>query len=144
MNESNLWEWLRDVALPLGHYSRIESPDTAVGFPDVHYQIEFGVCGTIELKHSEGGLRPFPNQEKGLHRSQLKWIKDNTARWGYVWIIAEVPPNIFIINGTDADEFNGATQNELFDLCIGVVYRDNPKQAAKFLHNILTTWRYDK
>lgn len=144
MNESNLWEWLRDVALPLGHYSRIESPDTAVGFPDVHYQIGFGLTGTIELKYSEGGLRPFPNQDKGLHSSQLKWIRNNTAQWGYVWIIAEVPPNIYVINGTDADEFNGATQNELLDLAIGVLYRDDPKNAAKFLHNILTTWRYDK
>ncbi len=144
MNEGNLWEWLRDVALPIGHYSRIESPDTAVGFPDVHYQIGFGVTGTIELKYSDGGKRPFPNQKTGLHRSQLKWIRDNIERWGYVWIIAEVPPCIYVINGTDAEHFNGATCKELHGLAICTLYRDKPEEAAKFLHNIMTTWRYDK
>ena len=59
MNEGNTWDWLRDVALPLGHYSRIESPDTAPGFPDVHYEIEFH-SGTFELKCNMRNARvPF-------------------------------------------------------------------------------------
>lgn len=137
MNESNLWDWLRDVALPIGQYSRIESPDTAPGFPDVHYQIDHDCCGTIELKYSKGGKRPFPNQKEGLHRSQLKWIRDNTECWGNIWIVAEVPPAIYIIHGCDAEGFNGATKQELFELSARVVYRDEPENAAKIFLELL-------
>ena len=103
MNESSLWEWLRDIALPYGHYSRIESPDTAPGFPDVHYQVGEKGTGTLELKATDRALKvPFPNEEKGLHKSQLRWIKDNLKHGGIVWIIAEVPGVIYLLHGKHA------------------------------------------
>ncbi len=134
MNENNLWEWLRDVALPLGHYSRIESPDTAPGFPDVHYQIGQDGCGNLELKATDRSLRvPFPDEEKGLHRSQLKWIRDNVFEGGIVWIIAETPGVIYIIHGKDAHRFNGAKHEDLLDMAWETMSRDDPKQAATLL-----------
>ena len=103
MNESSLWEWLRDIALPYGHYSRIESPDTAPGFPDVHYQVGEKGTGTLELKATDRALKvPFPNEEKGLHKSQLRWIRDNLKHGGIVWIIAEVPGAIYLLHGKHA------------------------------------------
>ncbi len=134
MNESNLWEWLRDVTLPLGHYSRIESPDTAPGFPDVHYQVSKDAGGTIELKATDRILRvPFPDEEKGLHRSQLKWIRAAIEVGGIVWIIAETPGAIYIIHGKDADKFNGATHEELIEMAWQVIHRNDPEQAALIL-----------
>ena len=133
MNESSLWEWLRDVALPHGHYSRIESPDTAPGFPDVHFQVRDG-CGTIELKATDRPARvPFPDEEKGLHKSQLRWIRDNRAAGGMVWIIAETPGIIYIIHGKDAEKFNGATHDDLADMAWNHMDRQNPKAAATML-----------
>ncbi len=137
MNESNLWEWLRDVVLPLGHYSRIESPDTAPGFPDVHYQVGDG-CGTLELKANDRpSKRPFADEEKGLHTSQLKWIKANMEHGGIVWIIAETPGAIYIIHGKDAAKFNGATHEELIAMSWQVMHRSAPKQAASMLDSAL-------
>jgi len=145
MNEGNLWDWLRDVVLPLGHYSRIESPDTAPGFPDVHFQVirrspedrvksETSTSGTLELKATDRRLRvPFPDEEKGLHRSQLKWIRNNVKEGGIVWIIAETPEKIYIIHGKDAAKFNGAEHEDLFDMAWNMMNRDNPKEAAKLL-----------
>ena len=138
MNESNLWEWLRDVALPIGHYSRIESPDTAPGFPDVHYQLQYNRCGTIELKYGRGNT-PFPNEEKGLHKSQLRWIRRTLECWGEIWVIAEVPPQIYVLHGSEAEGFNGATQEDLSNMAVGVVYRDEPEKAAKFLNDLLNS-----
>lgn len=147
MNEANLWDWLRDVALPLGHYSRIESPDTAPGFPDVFFCVGMGGrrrdkpptpggagCGTIELKATDRSLRvPFPDEEKGLHKSQLRWIRDNVAAGGIVWIIAETPGVIYIIHGKDAAKFNGAEHEDLIDMAWHTISRDDPKGATSLL-----------
>ena len=134
MKESNLWEWLRDVALPLGHYSRIESPDTAPGFPDVQFQVGPKGCGTIELKanHRPANV-PFPDEEKGLHTSQLKWIRANVEAGGVCWIIAECPGVIYIIHGKDAAKFNGADHEKLADLAWQVMDRESPKSAVSIL-----------
>ena len=140
MNESNLWEWLRDIALPYGHYSRIESPDTAPGFPDVHYQVGEKGTGTLELKATDRALKvPFPNEEKGLHKSQLRWIKDNLKHGGIVWIIAEVPGVIYLLHGKHAKWFNGATHDQLIEMAWSVLNRDNPRTAAKTLNAALRT-----
>lgn len=137
MNEASLWEWLRDVSLPLGHYSRVESPETAPGFPDVHFQVTKGktsTSGTLELKATDRSMRvPFPNEEKGLHKTQLRWIKQNVAEGGIVWIIAETPGIIYIIHGKEAEKFNGATHEDLVELAWNMIHRDNPKGAATAL-----------
>lgn len=143
MNEANLWDWLRDVVLPLGQYSRIESPDTAPGFPDVFFQVHDAQapqhvphigCGTIELKATDRSLRvPFPDEEKGLHKSQLRWIKANVAEGGIVWIIAETPGVIYIVHGKDAANFNGATHEDLIEMAWETMSRSDPKQAARLL-----------
>lgn len=138
MNESNLWDWLRDVSLPLGHYSRIESPDTAPGFPDVHYQVGKEGCGTLELKATDRALRvPFPDEEKGLHKSQLRWIKANVNAEGVVWIIAETPGIIYIVHGKDAAKFNGASHEDLIEMSWETMSRGDPKQAARILDRAL-------
>ncbi len=139
MNEANLWEWLRDVVLPLGHYSRIESPDTAPGFPDVHYQVGEG-CGTLELKANDRPAKvPFADEEKGLHKSQLKWIRGYTEYGGVVWIIAETPGAIYIIHGKDAEYFNGATHETLIEMAWQIIHRTAPKEATKILNAALKT-----
>ena len=139
MNESNLWEWLRDVALPLGHYSRIESPDTAPGFPDVSFTVE-KTTGTLELKAMDRRSRvPFPDQKKGLHQSQLRWIRDEVQAGGIVWIIAETPGVIYIIHGKDAEKFKGADHEDLIDMCWNTISRDDPKHAASILDAALRT-----
>jgi hypothetical protein len=140
MNESNLWDWLRDVVLPLGHYSRIESPDTAPGFPDVHYQVGDDGCGTLELKANDRPAKvPFPDEEKGLHKSQLRWINENLKYGGIVWIIAETPGAIYIIHGKDADVFNGATHEELIEMAWQIMHRTETKQAVTMLDAALRT-----
>ena len=145
MNESNLWEWLRDVVLPVkGHYSRIESPDTAPGHPDVTYSIfvdtpitDWCEHGTIELKHSNAEEIPFPNEDKGLHKSQLKWIRDEVRVHGTVWIFAQIGTVILCIEGKHADRFNGATGDELAAMATEVLWRDQPESAAEKLQRLL-------
>jgi len=136
VNESNLWEWLRDVALPIGHYSRIESHDTAPGFPDVHYQIDWN-SGTIELKYAQNPNATYPFKRGGLRAAQKKWHKDATGEGANCWIIAEVPPMIFIIHGCEFEGFNDANREDLFNMSAAVVYREEPENAAKILLNIL-------
>jgi hypothetical protein len=138
MNESNLWWWLRDVVLPNGSYSRIESANTAPGFPDVHYQIKMDYTGTIELKYQAKNLKvPFTDSKKGLRDSQRRWIRNNIKHGGTVWIIAEAVPDIFVIHGSSADEFNGSTRENLHKISVAVLNRDSPEDSAFKLVNIL-------
>jgi hypothetical protein len=144
MNEASTWEWLRDVILPLGHYSRIESPNTAPGFPDVHFQIEQGAAGTMELKCNRRTAKiPFRDEKKGMRVSQLRWIKENVRHGGNVWVIAEVKHCVYVIHGSKADKINGSTQDELEELATALLYRETPERATKILHELLNiTWRY--
>jgi hypothetical protein len=148
MNEDSLWLWLRDIALPLGHYSRIESAHTAPGFPDVAYQLAFGMglSGTLELKYSKNKEIPFlhPPGKPGMRKTQLTWIKKEVEYNGYVFIIAEAPPEIYVIPGNAAAEINGATREKLSKISVGILNREDSKNSYHQLHNILTTWRYDK
>jgi hypothetical protein len=137
VSEANLWEWLRDVALPLAHYSRIESP-TSPGFPDVHCQIAPGCSPTLELKFSENPNSQYPfKDKKGMRRSQIKWIRENIRSGGTVWIIAEVTPHIYIIPGKFAGDINGATHKQLMEMAYDVVIKNEPEMAAEILARIL-------
>ena len=81
MSEASFWNYLRKL-LPAGHYTRIESHDTAPGFPDVHYTLN-GNSGTIELKDAKrpGAKYPF-SRESGLRRSQTTWMGEELAADG--------------------------------------------------------------
>jgi hypothetical protein len=144
MNESSLWDWLRDCALPLGNYSRIESPDTSPGFPDAYYTTE-GHSGTIELKYARHKSPPFPNDETGLRKSQLRWIREEVRNGGAVWIFAEIPARlnpigldlILCIHGEHASAFNGASFKLLTDIATHTLFRKEPRDAARKLEEIL-------
>jgi hypothetical protein len=138
VSEANLWEWLRDVALPLGQYSRIETGDTSPGFPDVHCQLGPGLSPTIELKFSRSpsAFTPF-TASTGMRKSQIKWIRENVRQGGVSWIIAEVTPSIFIIGGHLVDQINGASQEKLHSLAEEIIHKDDPERAARVLHRLL-------
>ena len=138
MNETNLWWWLRDVVLPNGSYSRIESANTSPGFPDVHYQIKPDFTGTIELKYQGRNLKvPFTDSKKGLRDSQRKWISNNLKYGGTVWIIAETIPDIYVIHGSEANQFNGSTHENLQKISVAILNRQDPEGSAFKLVNIL-------
>lgn len=144
MSEANLWEWLRDVALPLGQYSRIETGDTSPGFPDVHCQLEAGLSPTLELKFAKhpGAHIPF-TKKSGMRRSQIKWIKENLRNGGTVWIIAEITPEILVIPGKFAGDINGTPEKEVRKLAIGILHKKNPRYAAEFLRKLLVESSYE-
>jgi hypothetical protein len=80
---------------------------------------------------------PFPDEEKGLHPSQLRWIRENVAAGGVVLIIAETPGIIYIIHGKDAAKFNGASHEDLLEMSWDTLSRKEPKQAASILDKML-------
>lgn len=109
--EASLWDYLRTVLPVKGHYSRIES-DTCPGFPDVHYSLH-GYSGTIELKVTTKA----PFRRKGLHKSQIDWIAEESISGGAVWIMAQVAGDIFLVDGnTYFEEFNEMNLNRLADV----------------------------
>ena len=137
--EANLWEWLRDVALPLGQYSRIETGDTAPGFPDVHCQLGPGVSPTLELKVAKhpGARIPF-TKKHGMRRSQITWARENIRNGGNHWILAEIGKKVYIVAGKNAKFINGYTEENIAAISVAVMTRGKNKQAAKVLHEILT------
>lgn len=76
MSEASFWGYLRKLLPKEGHYTRIESHDTAPGFPDVHYTLN-GNSGVIELKDAKrpGAKYPFSGKS-GLRATQIRWINE--------------------------------------------------------------------
>lgn len=114
MAEDHLWKWLSGL-VPKGHYNRIESPETAPGFPDVHYQLSgTHISGTLELKDARFPRRvpPFKNEDDGLHATQIHWMLTNNYCGGICWIVARVQPKVFWIPSKYAIKFNGCLQLE--------------------------------
>lgn len=113
MSEKNLWKWLKPYC-PLGRYTRVENADAGPGTPDVNYRINRAE-GWIELKHARGKnpTVPFPDEKKGLHTSQLNWIRDQILFGGIVWVVARVGDQVLWIHGSKAGAFNGATLKRL-------------------------------
>ena len=136
-DEAGLWGWLRDVVLPIGHYSRIESPETAPGFPDVDYLVE-GRPGKIELKHSHGRTKPpFRNEDDGLHKSQRIWIREHVRNGGTVWIFLEIKDQVLIIPGNYASKINGNLLTWLEEIAVASLPITEPRKAAQILKELL-------
>ena len=117
MSEESLWGWLKTY-LPAGQYSRIESPDTSPGIPDVFYQARLptrDATGFLELKFSRTpeARIPFKNREDGLHLSQEIWLRENWQAGGHSMIVAQVGKQVLFIGPHHAPEFNGSTLNRL-------------------------------
>jgi hypothetical protein len=137
MAETNLWKWLKPYC-PQGRYSRIESLDTAPGHPDVSYRIR-EASGTIELKdaRSKRPTIPFPDEDKGLHRSQINWIRDEIFFGGLVWIVARVGPEIFWLHGKHYSIFNGATLVRLRRFSSLVMDQSDPAKSVRKIKQLL-------
>lgn len=140
MRETKLWEWLKP-RLPEGQYSRIESGDTAPGFPDVYYRLRGGT-GTIELKVSQNPKAevPFRNEDDGLHKSQIRWIQANIRLKGTVWIVARIGDDILFIPGRYCQVFNGAKAKYLYAISSLVLTMGKVKlKDLRILKNLLET-----
>lgn len=138
MSESNLWAWLRDEVLPLGQYSRIESPDTAAGYPDVDGLTRingkpFAFKFELKFSHCPHSDKPF-NDDTGIRKSQRKWIRDATRYSPYIWVVAEVGETVFFIPGRFVDDINDASDYKLTLWADLVLPRHDAKYAAKHLH----------
>jgi hypothetical protein len=125
--EQRLWKWLKPL-LPSGHYSRIESPATAPGFPDVRYTLlnpdhHLPISGTIELKYAPKKKTPFPDTKRGLHLSQKTWIKQELEAGGIVWIIAGIGDLVFLLDGAHYKHFNGAPYDWFTKNCEDILDR---------------------
>lgn len=136
MSEHNLWEWLRGVLPPSGHYSRVESPDTSPGFPDVDYAMppreEFGrgAIGKLELKFSlrPTAKKPF-NDKHGLRKSQKIWIRDYLRVGGIVSIVAQIGENVYLLDGHHVQVFNMLTLKQI-ELVSAVIVSTNRKTMS--------------
>lgn len=97
MSEASFWKYLQKILPKDGHYTRIESHDTASGFPDVHYTLN-GTSGTIELKDAKrpGAKYPF-SRESGLRRSQVRWIETETEAHGNVNLALQCGDRIYVM-----------------------------------------------
>jgi hypothetical protein len=137
MSEKNLWKWLKPYC-PLGRYTRVENPDAGPGTPDVNYRISKAE-GWIELKdaRSKKPTIPFPNEDVGLHRTQLNWIKDQVLFNGIVWVVARVSDQIFWVPGKYADSFNGGTMRRLRGLSALVIDSKAPHLSVRRIKELL-------
>lgn len=137
MAEKNLWTWLRPYC-PLGHYVRIENGEIGPGTPDVSFCVN-GTEGWMELKdaRSQTASIPFPNENVGLHKSQIRWIKDRLAAGGNVWIVARVGKLILFIPGKYYAAFNGAELRRLRFFAKLEIEMQDPAPTLKKLKQLL-------
>jgi hypothetical protein len=137
VSETNLWAWLRPYC-PLGRYTRVENPDAGPGSPDVNYRI-LKAEGWIELKdaRAKNPLIPFPDEKRGLHRTQINWIRDQVTFNGIVWIAARVGNEILWIPGKNASGFNGATLKRLKSMSTLIIDQTVPAKTVRRIKELL-------
>ncbi len=115
MSEASFWGYLRKLLPKEGHYTRIESHDTAPGFPDVHFTLN-GTSGTIELKDAKrpGAKYPFKG-ESGLRPAQIRWIAeeiDNAE--GRVFLALQCGDRVYILKADlYYDELHRMTEEQI-------------------------------
>lgn len=119
MSEASFWNYLRKLLPKGGHYTRVESHDTAVGFPDVHYTLN-GVSGTIELKDAKrpGAKHPFKG-ESGLRGSQISWIRDEIETHGQVILALQCGDRRYMLRADCYyDDLHRMTEKEINHVAI--------------------------
>lgn len=127
MAETRLWQKVLKPLMPRGKFTRIENAEAGPGTPDVHYRLT-ETDGWLELKdarHPNSDV-PFPNENVGLHKTQLHWLKEYISYGGLAWIVARVGKRIFWIHGRHFSAFNGATMKRLHALSAYVMDQDSP------------------
>lgn len=115
MSEASFWKYLRKLLPAYGHFTRIESHDTASGFPDVHFTLE-GKSGTIELKDAKrpGAKHPFSGKS-GLRRSQITWIREEVEiAKGSVALALQCGDRVYMLNAEPYyDELHRMTEDDI-------------------------------
>lgn len=114
MSESSFWAYLRKLLPKEGHYSRIESGDTAAGFPDIFYTLN-GNSGTIELKDAKrpGAKYPFKG-ESGLRRSQITWMTQQCDVGGRVLLALQCGDRVYLLKADlYFDELHRMTEDDI-------------------------------
>jgi hypothetical protein len=141
MSEASFWKYLVKLLPKAGHYSRIEAPDTAVGFPDVHYTYE-GQSGTIELKDAKrpGAKYPFSGQS-GLRRSQLTWMTQECDAGGAVFLALQCYDRVYILKADlYFDELHRMTEEQIARVAsMHWVKRSSDVLLTEQLENLLYT-----
>lgn len=136
MSEKTLWKWLKPY-MPRGKYDRIETGDTAPGTPDVHYRIQTA-GGWIELKDCPREKdNPFPNDKKGLHKSQKDWISDYVLLGGIAWIVARVGDKIYWVHGTYARSFNRSRLSRIRAWSSLIIDTKSPQDSYRKIKRLL-------
>jgi len=115
VSEASFWTYLSKLLPKEGHYSRIESHDTASGFPDVVYTLN-GSSGTIELKDAKrpGAKHPFKG-ESGLRKSQITWINEELAANGdRIFLALQCGDRVYLLEAElYYDELHRMTEDDI-------------------------------
>lgn len=79
MSEADFWTEIRVAIGDYGHFSRVESPETSPGIPDLDFCID-GVEGHIELKYGDTTKTPK------IRPTQVRWFRDRVNNGGRPWL----------------------------------------------------------
>lgn len=136
MAEHQLWQYLSDLLPDDGHYSRVETPETCAGFPDVHYMLA-RVEGIIELKDSRHPTATYPFAEGGLRLAQKNWLRDYLYAGGRPLVAARVGEPIYFIEGAHALRLNSFKQEEFSLFATLVLLPRQRERSREKLHDLL-------
>jgi hypothetical protein len=115
VSEGSFWKYLSKLLPKEGHFTRIESHDTATGFPDVHFTLK-GNSGTIELKDAKrpGAKYPFSGKS-GLRKSQIQWMAREIDECnGRVALALQCGDRVYLLNADlYYDELHWMTEEDI-------------------------------
>lgn len=135
MSEASFWKYLSKLLPQDGHFTRIESHDTAPGFPDVHYTLD-GKSGTIELKDAKcpGAKYPFRGKS-GLRKSQITWMEQEIdMAQGRVLLALQCGDRVYLLKADlYYDELHRMTEEQIFRVAT-VKWRKGARSADPGWH----------
>lgn len=130
VSEAAFWKYLQKLLPKDGHYTRVESHDTAQGFPDVYYSLNNN-RGLIELKDAKrpGAKYPF-SRESGLRKSQIRWLDDELVANSdsNLFLALQCGDRVYLLKAAlYYDELHNMTEEEIFRVA-NIKWRKGPKR----------------
>lgn len=111
--EAKFWQEIDNSIGGIGEWDRIESHETAPGFPDTDFTIN-GVDGKIELKFARGGVPEIKD-------SQYRWFRRRVRAKCNCWLFAKLVEKdetyYVLIHGSDVCRLKRQPWHKWLSLC---------------------------
>ena len=111
--EAKFWQEIDSSIGGMGDWDRIESRETAPGFPDTDFTIN-GVDGKVELKFARGGV---PKIEDSQYRWFRRRVRAKCNCWLFAKLVEKDETYYVLFHGREVQKLRGQPWHKWLTMC---------------------------